>query len=341
MTETLLVTFLLFFFNLIFLRYIDAISNFLKLIDIPKKNRSLHKKPISKIGGLVFFVNFLIIFIFDFIYLNIFDELFLTLITGVILFFLVGYLDDIFDLSASRKFLILLTIFFILINFEEKYLLNFLYFKSSDKVIYLQYFNYIFTFFCIYLLINTFNMVDGINGLSISIFFIWFVLLSINSRYVSIELIILITPSVVLLLYKNLKNILFIGNSGSYLLSGLISILTISLYNLEYLNSNVNKNLYVENILLLFLVPGLDCARLFFYRLFFLRKSFYKADNNHFHHLLINNYSLLKTNSIYLLLILIPNIFFLLFKEYVLYIIFINITIYILIINHTIKLKNE
>ena len=37
------------------------------------------------------------------------------------------------------------------------------------------------------------------------VFFIWFVLLSINSRYVSIEFIILITPSVVLLLHKNLK----------------------------------------------------------------------------------------------------------------------------------------
>ncbi len=256
-------------------------------------------------------------------------------------FFLVGYFDDIFDLSALTKFLILLFIFLALVNLENKYLLNFLYVKSFDKVIYLENFNYIFTFFCIYLLINTFNMADGVNGLSTSIFFIWLILLFINSKNINFEFIILIVPCVIFVLYKNLNNILFIGNSGSYLLSGFISILTIYLYNLEYMNTNTHKSLYIENILLFFLIPGLDCARLFFYRIFFLRTSFYRADNNHFHHLLIKNYSLLISNLIYLSLILIPNIFSLLLEKYILYIIFINILVYIFIINHIIKLKNE
>ena len=104
-------------------------------------------------------------------------------------------------------------------------------------------------------------------------------------------------------------------------MGGLISILTINLYNLEFQDS-IGKNIYVENIFLLFLVPGLDCARLFFQRMLILKRSFYEADNNHLHHFLIQKYDLSKSLFIYFSLIIFPNILGFILKEYILLVIF-------------------
>ena len=224
---------------------------------------------------------------------------------------------------------------------NNKILLNFLYFDVLNKTLYLQNINFIFTFFCIYLLINTFNMADGINGLSLCIFSTWIIFLSFYSKYFGLSFILLLFPILLILLFFNLKNKIFIGNSGSHLLGGLVAVITIYLYNSEFLEPSNEKNLYVENIFLLFLIPGLDCARLFIYRIFILKKSFYRADKNHLHHILINKFDLNKSLLIYLSLILIPNILFIIFKDYILLIIFINILSYVFTIQHYFILKNE
>lgn len=195
--------------------------------------------------------------------------------------------------------------------------------------------------FCIYLLINTFNMADGINGLSLSIFSIWIIFLFLYSNNFDPYFIFLFLPNLLILLFFNLRNKVFIGNSGSYLLGGLVSAITIYLYNYEFLEPSSEKKLFVENILLLFLIPGLDCARLFFYRIFFLKKSFYRADNNHLHHILIKKHNLFRSLLVYLSLILIPNFLFIIFQDYILLIIFINILGYIFTIYHYLKSYNE
>ena len=175
-------------------------------------------------------------------------------------------------------------------------------------------------------------MTDGINGLALNIFIIWFLFLIYYSKSLSSDVIFYFIPSIFVLLFFNFKNKVFIGNSGSYLLGGLISLLTINSYNLEYLQSSDLKLLYVENIFLLFLVPGLDCARLFFYRILVLKKNFYYADNNHFHHLLLNRFSLSKTLVIYIALIIVPNFIINFFREYILLVILFNILTYVFLI---------
>ena len=132
-----------------------------------------------------------------------------------------------------------------------------------------------------------------------------------------------------ILLIFNLKNKVFI--EIGILFISVISLITIYLYNLDYLLSNTDKKLYVENILLLFLVPGLDCARLFFYRIFYLKK-FYTADKNHLHHILITEFGSYHSLIIYLSIILIPNCFIFFYQDYILHAILITILTYALII---------
>ena len=318
----------LFLINFLILKNSNKIGNIFNLIDYPLFERSIHSKPVPKIGGLVILLNILIIIFFLILNNHSSFDLNLLILSSSIVFFLIGYFDDIKNPSPLKKFVIILIGLFILSFINKNIFLNFLYFGTFNKTFYLGNLSYFFTFFCIYLLLNAFNMIDGINGLALSIFTIWLIFLTIYSDNFSTKFLTYLLPFIGIVLVFNLQNKIFIGNSGSYLLGGLISLLTVYLYNLEYRDNTIIKKIYVENIFLLFLVPGLDCARLFFQRIFILKKNFYNADNNHFHHFLIKKYDLSKSLFIYLSIIIFPNILGFLFKEYILLVIFFNILTY-------------
>ena len=332
MNEVILILFILTIFNLFILINSKKLAKSLSLIDNPIKGRSLHLKPIPKIGGLVIFFNIFSISLYLIYSDNIYFNFNILVLVSSLFFCFVGYLDDYFDLNAFNKFLLIIVSLLIIFSINKNILINFLYFETLNKTFYLTSFNYIFTIFCIYLLLNTFNMADGINGLSIGIAIIWISFLWIYSNNFNSIIFYVILLNLFILLIFNLKNKVFIGNSGSYLLGGVISLITIYLYNIDYLLSNTDKKLYVENILLLFLVPGLDCARLFFYRIFYLKKNFYTADKNHLHHILITEFGSYHSLIIYLSIILIPNCFIFFYQDYILHAILITILTYALII---------
>ena len=88
------------------------------------------------------------------------------------------------------------------------------------------------------------------------------------------------------------------GDSGSLLLSTLISFLIIKTYKTE-------NSLYSEDIFLLMLIPGIDLLRLAILRIV-RKKHPFKADNEHLHHYLSSKFSLIKTTIIIQSLIIIP-----------------------------------
>ena len=341
MTSELIIIVLLNSINLIILFKARVFAKILNLMDSPIQKRSLHSIPIPKIGGFLLFLNIIFINFYLINKDNQYSEFNTLILISSVAFFIIGYLDDCFDLTPFKKFFLIILSLIVIYFFNKKIILNFLYFNFLDKTFFLENLNFIFTFFCIYLLINTFNMADGINGLSLSIFSIWIIFLFLYSNNFDPYFLFLFLPVLLILLFFNLKNKVFIGNSGSYLLGGMVSIITIYLYNFEFLSTSNEKKLFIENILLLFLIPGLDCARLFFYRIFFLKKSFYRADNNHLHHILIKRHNLFMSLLVYLSLIFIPNFLFIIFQDYILLIIFINILGYVFTIYHYLKSYNE
>ena len=96
------------------------------------------------------------------------------------------------------------------------------------------------------------------------------------------------------------------------------------------------KNIFfVEEILILTLIPGLELLRLSVYRISKGRNIF-SGDLEHIHHLLLKKFNQIQTNLIVLLLIITP-IFFLLFKQTNLYLIVLISTLSYFLIIHLLK----
>lgn len=292
--------FILSFVNIIFtfLIYLkrDKFSKKLNLILSPQK-KSVHKKNSYVIGGIILFLSLILSIIYfystnsNIIYFNLF------LITG---FFIIALVDDMVKITpAYRIFFCILVLFFttyfdntlniITLNF---YYFDLLYFPENKFV------KYIFPIICILIFVNAFNFIDGIDGLGILVGLSIIFYLIINNNNVLVYFIFLI-PSLLFLFYLNLKKSIFLGDSGNYLLSTIISCILIK-------ENHFNYNLfYAEEIFLLLIIPGLDLIRLFFKRII-NKKNPLLGDYDHLHHKLYFKYGLKNTLIIYFILINFP-----------------------------------
>jgi hypothetical protein len=123
--------------------------------------------------------------------------------------------------------------------------------------------------------------------------------------------------------YYNYRNKIFLGNSGASLLSGYFIYLLISI--------NSVSNVDVFQIISAPLIMGIDMIRLFVERII-NKKNIFDRDNNHFHHILLKNFKLKKSISIYMFLSFFPIIFSTLFKMQILFFILLSIAIYFILI---------
>jgi UDP-GlcNAc:undecaprenyl-phosphate GlcNAc-1-phosphate transferase len=300
-----LISLLIFF---ILYKNINFITKKLNLIDYPDKKKKLHQKKTPLIGGLLIFLCF--------VYLVIVDQLFGTnsnlnfkIIFILLSIFVIGLLDDMHNLSPTNKTISLSFLILFFLHFDKQFLLKELYFDDFKKIYLLNdFFSYFITTFCLLLLINAFNMTDGINGLAHSISVLWLIILiilfNLNITFYFIVLIIFLS------FMLNYQGKYFLGNSGSLFISSFIGLLAIYLYNS---NLNAKNLLNVEKIILIFLIPGLDMLRLFILRIS-NNKSPFSGDLNHFHHYLVKNLYLHRAIILYLFLILWPFIFIQFYK---------------------------
>ena len=144
------------------------------------------------------------------------------------------------------------------------------------------YFKYFFSVFCLLILINGSNFIDGLNGLMLgyftSIISIIFYLNLNLSLEIENNLIISFLIILIYLFILNVNNKLFMGDSGSYVLSLLSGYLLIKIYE-------VSPQISPYFIVLLLWYPCFE--NLFsIIRKFSLKKSPVAADNNHLHQLI-------------------------------------------------------
>ncbi len=120
---------------------------------------------------------------------------------------------------------------------------------------------------------------------------------------------------------------MFLGDNGVYVLSVILT--TSIIYE-----NNVYKNFaYADEIFFLLLLPGIDLIRLTFLRLIKKKNPFY-GDRNHIHHLMIKKYSLLITNTLLLLLSVLPIFLYNVFELNFYAIFSIFLVIYVLLISN-------
>ena len=295
---------LLIFINLIFIKFYTQIGKFYNLYDYPNERRKIHTSPVPLLGGLFFFLNFILYFIFEIFFNNnsFFYEIYLNTNRQISIFifcficiFAVGFIDDKIKLSPITKLILISSICYAFFSSNEKMILNYLEISILNMIVDLFELGLIFSILCVVFYINSINMMDGINLLvalyiiSISIILIFF--------NVYIYFVITLIISCFSFIFLNSKGKIFLGDSGSYCISFLLALILISLYE--------TKSLPAEQIVIFMFLPIVDSIRLFFVRILNRKNPFY-PDSNHLHLILLKRIGFQKTLMILSVFLFLP-----------------------------------
>ena len=258
-------------------------------------------KNIPLTGGFFIIIVFLLV---------LFEENNFFLIS-IILIFSLGLFSDLNKIISPNKRLLLQVIIVLFLIIFTKLEINSTRVIILDKFLENNIFNVFFVSFCVLVLINGTNFIDGLNGLSLGYYFIVTIALLSNNFYYSNLLqgneLLYLSCYLFIFLILNQSNLFFIGDSGSYSLGMIFSFLLINIYT-------VNSNISPFYIILLVWYP---CFELLFsiLRKFNINFSPAKPDIRHLHQLIYNliknkyNFSKLKSNNISSILILLFNSF--------------------------------
>tara|TARA_B100001175_G_C19508132_1_gene642069 strand:+ start:140 stop:1081 length:942 start_codon:yes stop_codon:yes gene_type:complete len=292
-----------------FLHYLQRV--FISKGKFDKRNiRSSHNTVATRSGGLAIFLT--IFLVSTYFYLNNLEVFDFSIIVPLMLLVVVGLYDDVYNMDFKLKFIFQIIAAKIFID-------NGLIIENLHGVFGVYELGRILaqllTIFIILSIINAINFIDGIDGLALSIVILF--LISFESFASSYSPFIVFTQIVVLtlipLFYFNFrsKNKIFLGDSGSLFLGGLVSAYVIFILSNNYIikaEFDLHKILFVFSILI---YPIVDITRVFFLRLY-NKKSPFQADKNHIHHLLLN-----KTNSHFItsLILTLSSLIFLIFIQ--------------------------
>ena len=258
-------------------------------------------KNIPLTGGFFIIIVFLLV---------LFEENNFFLIS-IILIFLLGLFSDLNKIISPNKRLLLQVIIVLFLIIFTNLEINSTRVIILDKFLENNIFNVFFVSFCVLVLINGTNFIDGLNGLSLGYYFIVTIALLNNNFYYSNLLqgneLFYLSCYLFIFLILNQSNLFFIGDSGSYSLGLIFSFLLINIYT-------VNSNISPFYIILLVWYP---CFELLFsiLRKFNINFSPAKPDISHLHQLIYNliknkyNFGKLKSNNISSILILLFNSF--------------------------------
>ena len=275
--------FLLYFLTIIFFSYYFKGKKYFSNYSGDNHQLFSNEKNIPLVGGMFLVMPIILINYHNFFYILI-----------VLSIFILGLLSDRkVIVSAKQRFLIqILLIFFAVIFLDLKILSSRLLF--FDNLLDLFYFNLIFTSFCLLILINGSNFIDGLNGLLlIYMTIVIYVLLDTevkllfegNDSYIQFLLITLIVITAL-----NLSNLLMLGDAGAYILSFFAGYLIIL-----YHNSNPNISPYFFITLLWY-----PCYENLFSIIRKLKNKFSPLvpDNNHLHQLIYQRFNKIINNKV-------------------------------------------
>jgi len=258
-----------------------------KLYDIPDE-RKTHNYPVSSLGGIAIFTGLILslLLVSDF---NNYNAELQYFIAAFFIVFILGLIDDIFILKAWKKIFGQLVVTAML-TFKGGLLITSLhgflgiYSLTNFESIYIS-------FFSILLLINSFNLLDGVDGLAGSIGLVACLLFGtfflMNNAIPYAVLAFSICGSLLAFLVYNFPPAkIFMGDSGSTLLGLVCGVLAIKFVEDPGLPANLNQSTPAIAFGFL-LIPLLDVLRVFALRIFNQRSPL-APDRSHLHHLLQN-----------------------------------------------------
>ncbi len=322
-----------YFYTLAIPLIIYFVNNFIKHMNLlPSLSGERHQLfveqnniPLS--GGIIILITFFFIEKFN---INLF----------LIFIFLIGFFSDLKVIKSPRVrfFLQVLCIFLFVIiyDFQISNIRIFL----LDFLLKYKFFSYFFVIFCLLVITNGTNFIDGLNGLVLGYFILILIIIYNLQLYENLNItqfeILYFMACLFFLLVFNFFNKLYIGDSGSYLLGFSFGILLIAIYD-------SNSTISPFFIVLLLWYPCFE--NLFsIIRKYRFNTSPLKSDNKHLHQMLFYfikkkfNLTSLSSNNLCSILINVFNILTILIgtinifnTQFQILIIFFNIIVYIIV----------
>ena len=301
------------------------------LIDEPNE-RKIHKKPISRLGGIAIFSSTMLTFLFlVFLSYYPYGSLLSGILLGSSLMFFLGLVDDIYTLNAKFKLFIQIAIATLvyLLGVKIDSVIN-----PFGGVIQLGHFSYIITVLWIVGISNAVNFIDGIDGLAGSV-------ITVNSITLGIIAVAMVPPNpmsaliafilagsmLAFLTYNFNPAKIFMGDSGALFSGFLLATLSIT---------GVMKvaTLAIMLPFVVLAVPIIDMTYASLRRIS-KGKSPFVADSEHIHHKLLKagfsqNMTVAILTSIAIVAGAIASYFVGSIKHYIVYIIALVVIMFVL-----------
>jgi UDP-GlcNAc:undecaprenyl-phosphate GlcNAc-1-phosphate transferase len=262
-----------------------------KLYDIPDE-RKVHTHAVASLGGVGIFGGFLLASLLS-IQGQANPEFQYFFAAALVIFFL-GLKDDLVVLSASKKFIGQMVAASIIIHLGQVRLDSMYGLFGFEKLD--EGFSLALSYLTIIVVINSFNLIDGIDGLAASLGILTMVIFGtyffINGpQYQAYALLAfaLAGSLIAFLIFNHHPAKIFMGDSGSLMVGLINAILVIKFINVAH-SPDVAMPFSSSAVAIGFsilVVPLLDTLRVFSIRIF-KGKSPFTPDRNHVHHLLLN-----------------------------------------------------
>lgn len=290
MLEALFSFTLAFFLSYLAIPIVIRLSQKYGVVDISNERKS-HSGAIPSIGGVGIFLS---VFLVALVWI---PELYFIelryILSALIIIFLVGAKDDIDPISPMTKLYGQILGVSLLIFLGDVRLTSFYGLFGWYDISYVS--SCILTLFYFLLIINSFNLIDGINGLasslvifSTSLLGIWF--LSADAFAYSLFSFSVSGATLAFLKYNITPARIFMGDTGSLVLGAICAILIIQF--LEINNTFASGPFTYSNApavaFAILIIPIFDTIRILLIRLG-KGNSPFLADKNHIHHILLDS----------------------------------------------------
>lgn len=259
-----------------------------KLYDIPDE-RKVHTRPVVSLGGVGIFGGFLLAALLSIQgYMN--PEFQYFFAAALVIFFL-GLKDDLMVLSATKKFIGQVIAASILIHLGGIRLDSMHGLFGFEQVP--EGFGLALSYLTIIVVINSFNLIDGVDGLAASLGILTLTVLgvyffAINQQAYALLGFAMAGSLVAFMIFNHHPAKIFMGDSGSLmigLVNAIMIIKFINVANTPLVAFPVQSAAAVGFAVLI--VPLLDTLRVFSIRIMNGRSPF-TPDRNHVHHLLLD-----------------------------------------------------
>ena len=270
---------------LLILPMIRALALKVNLTDIPN-GRKVHRQPVPLVGGIAVFVAVSLALTFAMFHGFHLGE-YVSIYLGATVLLIMGVADDKWDLGASLKLLIQLTLahYIYLQGFYIDTLLGVFGIYAIP-----HWLEYALTIVVVAGVVNAFNLMDGIDGLAASIAIFTLAMLGAFAYMLNLFNIMLICMSImgalVGFLYYNFSKTrkIFMGDAGSLVLGFVMVVLAIAL--LQKAEQAARPDIMYGGVFAVMALPVLDALRVFKNRIR-RGKSPFAADKTHLHHLFL------------------------------------------------------